>query len=68
MSTATDREPTLRVKALRDCVANKKDLLKGQLAVIPANEARLLAIDGRGGEGGKVCVGTAPAVEILQTF
>ena len=69
MSDVTDREPKkLRVKFLRDAVADKKYFLKGQEALIDANEARYLSINGLpGGAGGDVCIGPSSSVEILGT-
>jgi hypothetical protein len=59
-------EKKLRVRFLRDAVADRRDFLAGDVADIDANDARLLAIDGRGGAGGIVCTGPSPSVLILS--
>jgi hypothetical protein len=59
-------EPKVRCQILRDCVAGGKDHLKGEVVDLPLNDARLLAIDGRGGAGGVVCTGPPPSVLILS--
>jgi hypothetical protein len=67
MSTTTDTEPKLRVRFLRDSVADKQTWLAGQEASISASDARMLAINGLpGGRGGPVCIGPPPSVEILS--
>jgi hypothetical protein len=67
MSTDNREPKKLRVRFLRDAIADKRHFLEGQEALIDANEARYLAINGLpGGAGGAVCIGPSPSVQILE--